>query len=152
MFRTYKRKRAKWYFLEEIYCFPEHKYLHIQCTDQCLASSKLLTPPPPFHPASVSSPRTKGGGMHTRRAVRGWGVNSFEDARHWIGLLQYNPSTPCILIFIAGDDPRLDTDWGLHQLDTVRSVLSLSLRYCTYTVLLSSPKLGGSKHVSLEPS
>jgi hypothetical protein len=25
--------------------------------------------------------------------VRGWGVNISEDARHWIGLLQYNPST-----------------------------------------------------------
>jgi hypothetical protein len=41
----------------------------------------------------VSSPRTKGAGVHTRRAVRGWGVNTSEDARHWIGLLQYNPST-----------------------------------------------------------
>jgi hypothetical protein len=62
-------------------------------TEQCLAYSKILTPPPPLHPASVSSPRTKGGGVHTRRAVRGWGVNILEDARHWIGLLQYNPST-----------------------------------------------------------
>jgi hypothetical protein len=25
--------------------------------------------------------------------VRGWGVNILEDARHWIGLLQYNLST-----------------------------------------------------------
>jgi hypothetical protein len=25
--------------------------------------------------------------------MRGWGVNILEDARHWIGLLQYNPST-----------------------------------------------------------
>jgi hypothetical protein len=31
-------------------------------------------------PESVSSPRTKGGGVHTRRAVRGWGVNILEDA------------------------------------------------------------------------
>jgi hypothetical protein len=31
--------------------------------------------------------------VHTRRAVRGWGVNISEDARHWISLLQYNPST-----------------------------------------------------------
>ncbi len=29
---------------------------------RCLASSKILTPNPPLHPASVSSPRTKGGG------------------------------------------------------------------------------------------
>ncbi len=40
-------------------------------------------PPPPLHPASVSSPRTSGGG----------GVNISEDDRHWIGLLQYNLST-----------------------------------------------------------
>jgi hypothetical protein len=60
-------------------------------TEQCLASSKILTP----HPASVSFPRTKG--VHTRRAVRGWGVNILENARHWIGLLQYNLSTIRIL-------------------------------------------------------
>jgi hypothetical protein len=48
---------------------------------------------PLLHPASVSSLRNKGEGVHTRRAVRGWGVNISEDARHWIGLLQYNPST-----------------------------------------------------------
>ncbi len=34
-----------------------------------------------------------GGGVHTRRAVKGWGVNILEDAKYWIGLLQYNPST-----------------------------------------------------------
>jgi hypothetical protein len=44
-----------------------------------------VDPPPPFHPASVSSPRTKG--------RRGVGVNILENARHWIGLLQYNIST-----------------------------------------------------------
>jgi hypothetical protein len=38
---------------------------------------RSIDPPPPLHPASVSSPRT----------------NISEDARHWIGLLQYNPST-----------------------------------------------------------
>ncbi len=37
------------------------KYLHILSTEQCLASSELLTPPP-LHPASVSSPpATKAG-------------------------------------------------------------------------------------------
>jgi hypothetical protein len=55
-------------------------------------TTELLTPPPP-QPASVSSPRTKDVGIHTRRAVRWCGVNISEDARHWIGLLQYNPST-----------------------------------------------------------
>ncbi len=52
-----------------------------------------IDPPPPPHPASVSYPRAKGGWVHTRRAVRGWWVNILEDARHWIGLLQFNPST-----------------------------------------------------------
>ncbi len=42
---------------------------------------------PPLHPASVSSPRTNSPGGE------GVGVNISEDARHWIGLLQYNPST-----------------------------------------------------------
>ncbi len=54
---------------------------------------RTIDPPPPLHLASVSSPRTKGRGVHTRQAVRGWGVNISEAARHWIGLLQYNPST-----------------------------------------------------------
>jgi hypothetical protein len=55
---------------------------------------RTIDPPPSLHPASVSSPRTKGGRVHTRREVRkGGGVNISEDARHWIGLLQYNPST-----------------------------------------------------------
>ncbi len=50
-------------------------------------------PTPPLHLASVPSPRTKG--VHTRRAARGWPVGGqyfdiSEDARHWIGLLQYS--------------------------------------------------------------
>ena len=53
--------------------------------------------PPPLHPASVSSPRTKGGGHTLAGQWEGggqwWGVNISEDTRHWIGLLQYNPST-----------------------------------------------------------
>jgi hypothetical protein len=32
---------------------------------------QTIDPPPPLHPASVSSPRTKGGGVHTRRVMRG---------------------------------------------------------------------------------
>jgi hypothetical protein len=43
------------------------KYLHIKSTEQCLASSELRTidPPPPLPLASVSFPRTKGGGVRT---------------------------------------------------------------------------------------
>ncbi len=56
--------------------------------------TKLLTPThSPLHPPRVSSPCTKGEGVHTDRAMRGWGVNILEDARHIIGLLQYNLST-----------------------------------------------------------
>ncbi len=62
------------------------------------------TPPTPYPPSECvlppPPPKAGGGGarVHTRRAVRGWwGVNISEDARHWIGLLQYNPSTPDII-------------------------------------------------------
>jgi hypothetical protein len=48
------------------------KYLHIVSTEQCHT-------PPPLYPASV-------GGW-------GGGVIISDDARHWIGLLQYNRST-----------------------------------------------------------
>ncbi len=52
-----------------------------------------IDPPPPSHPASVSSPRTKGGGYTLAgRWGGGGGVNILEDARHWIGLLQFNLS------------------------------------------------------------
>ncbi len=70
---------------------------------------RTIDPPPPLPLASVSlsSHRIKGGGggVHTRRGMRGWGggFNISEDARHWIGLLQYNPSTPD---FIADSAPQ----------------------------------------------
>jgi hypothetical protein len=41
-------------------------------------------------------PHQRQGGTHSPGAVRGWGVNISEDARHWIGLLQYDPSTQYI--------------------------------------------------------
>ncbi len=49
--------------------------------------------PPPLRPVSVSSPHTKGGREHTRRVVRGVGGSIFWKMPHWIGLLQFNPST-----------------------------------------------------------
>ncbi len=58
-----------------------------------LASSKILTPRPiPLSTQRVCPPPAPKAGVHTRRAVRGWGVNIFEDARHW-GLFLFNPST-----------------------------------------------------------
>ncbi len=68
------------------------KFLHIKSKEQCLASPELLTPPPPLHPA-CPPPAPKAGGTHSPGGEGGGGVNILEDARPWIGLLQYNPST-----------------------------------------------------------
>ncbi len=51
----------------------------------CISVSSIfrtIDPPPPPHPTLAGR---WGGGD--------WGVNISEDARHWIGFLQYNPST-----------------------------------------------------------
>jgi hypothetical protein len=48
---------------------------------------------PPSECVLPAHQRRGGTVVHTRRAVRVWGVNILEDARHWIGLLEYNPST-----------------------------------------------------------
>jgi hypothetical protein len=55
---------------------------------------RTIDPPPPLLPASVSSPPPppKAGGF-TLAGRGGGGVNILEDATHWIGLSQYNPST-----------------------------------------------------------
>jgi hypothetical protein len=53
-----------------------------------------IDPPPLSQPSEcVLPPHQRRGSTHSP-AVRGWGVNILEDARHWIGLLQYNLSTP----------------------------------------------------------
>jgi hypothetical protein len=41
-----------------------------------------IDPPPALPLVSLSSHRTKGGGVHTRQEVRRWVVNILEDARH----------------------------------------------------------------------
>ncbi len=56
-------------------------------------TTKLLTTHPLSTQRVCPPPVPKAGGGHTLRAVRGWKVNISEDARLWIGLLQYNPST-----------------------------------------------------------
>ncbi len=71
---------------------PQSTYIYRVQSSVWRLPNYLLNPRPL---PCVSSPRTKGGGgggVNTRWAVRGWGGIS-EDARHWIGLLQYNPST-----------------------------------------------------------
>jgi hypothetical protein len=71
-------------------------YLHTETCNHKVPTytyRAIIDPSPPLHPASVSSPLTKReGGTHSPGG-EGWGVNISEDARHWIGLLQYNPST-----------------------------------------------------------
>jgi hypothetical protein len=72
-----------------------------QSTCRCRVQSsvwRLLNywPPTPSH-------RTKGGGVHTRRAVRGWSVNILGDARHWIGLLLIIPLHPSRLNLFNDD-------------------------------------------------
>ncbi len=55
---------------------------------------RTIDPSPPIHPASVSYLRSKVGGYSPGgEGVVVWWVNISEDARHLIGLLQYNPST-----------------------------------------------------------
>jgi hypothetical protein len=56
--------------------------LYYKRTIQCLASSEILTLPPPHRPASVYPTAFGAGRGHTRWVERGWGVNSSEDARH----------------------------------------------------------------------
>ncbi len=52
-----------------------------------------IDPPTPSPPSECVLPPHQRRGLHTRRAVKGCGINIVEDARHWIGFLQYNPST-----------------------------------------------------------
>jgi hypothetical protein len=51
---------------------------------------RTIGPPPSLHPARAPAP--KAGGTHSPGG-EGMGVNISEDARQWIDLLQYNPST-----------------------------------------------------------
>ncbi len=83
---------------------PAHKVLTYIEYRAVSGVFRINDPPPPL-------PRTKGGGVHTRRAVRGnggGGVNISEDARHLIGLLHYNPSTvlPFVLRGNQSKEPR----------------------------------------------
>jgi hypothetical protein len=59
---------------------------------QCLASSEILFPYP-LTARRVCNPRLLVRAVDTLAGWRGGGDNISEDARHWIGLLQYNPST-----------------------------------------------------------
>ncbi len=49
-----------------------------------------MTPHPPLRPASLSSPRNKGGGYTLAGRRGGGGVNILEDERNRIALLQWS--------------------------------------------------------------
>ncbi len=65
-----------------------------------------IDPPPHLHPASVSSPRTKGRGVHTRWAVRGWGVIFWKTPD--IGLASYNNLFTSITMRLIQEVPVVD--------------------------------------------
>jgi hypothetical protein len=54
---------------------------------------KILTPHPLSTQRMCPPLAPKEGGGYTLAGGEGVGVNILEDARHWIGLLQFNPST-----------------------------------------------------------
>ncbi len=76
------------------YSWPQSTY---RCRVQsCVWRLPKYWPPTPRAPSPPSEcvlPPHQRWGAHTRRAVRGWRGNILEDARHRIGLLQYNLST-----------------------------------------------------------
>ncbi len=92
------------------------KYLHIEYRAVSVVF-RTIDPQPPLPLASVSSsPRTKGWGTHSPGS-EGVGVNISKDAWHWIGLLQYNPSTDggvwvasCIILFYTSEG--LSAGWA----------------------------------------
>ncbi len=106
----YSFRGEEFIYLQYTADMPPTKYLRMQSTEQCLASSKILIPHPLSTQRVCPPPAPKAGEtLHTHRAVRGWGVNILEDARHWIGLLLYNLSTPFLLcvFLLSADTHRL---------------------------------------------
>jgi hypothetical protein len=89
-----------------------------------------IDPPPPSpHGECVR------GGTHSPCAEGGWGVNSSEDARHWIGLLQYNP-------LVRGGEDTL-AEWRGGRANLVRktpdtALYSIYVRTLRYYLI--SPK------------
>jgi hypothetical protein len=78
----YKRKVLK----PLTYVGPAHKVLTYIEYRAVSGVFRTIDPPTPLPLTSVSF-------LPPHRAARGWGINILEDARHWIGLLQHNPST-----------------------------------------------------------
>jgi hypothetical protein len=63
-------------------------YVEYKAVSGVFKNIENIDPPPPLHPASVSSSRTKRWGVQTRRAVRGRGSIFWKTPD--IGLASYN--------------------------------------------------------------
>ncbi len=96
-----------------------------------------IDPHPPLHPANVSYPHTKGGRVHTRRAVRGAGGSIFWKTPaiglasyslislrlQTLGRYQFWPTKESLLEFNEDPDPtlqigkakKISSDWILVQ-------------------------------------
>ncbi len=71
---------------------PQSTYIHVYRVQSSVWRLPNYWPPTPSPPSEcVFPPHQRRGGTHSPGG-EGWGVNISEDARHWIGLLQYNPS------------------------------------------------------------
>jgi hypothetical protein len=67
---------------------PQSTYFTVRGQSYFSRLPKYWPPHPPLRPASVSSPRNKGGGYTVAGRRVGWGVNILEDERNRIALLQ----------------------------------------------------------------
>ncbi len=97
---------------------PQSTY--IPEVQSCASRLPKYCPPPSLHPASVSSPRTKGGG-YTLAGRAGVGVNILEDASHRIGLLQSNLSTIQAIWPAAARSTVGQRSWRPHKGPAKRS-------------------------------
>jgi hypothetical protein len=124
------------HLLWHVSCSQTHTYIEYRVVS---GDFRTVDPPPPLHPASVSSPphQRRGGTLHTRRAMRGWGVNISEDARHWIGLLQYNLSMPQTIEEWNTKSPRSSSFWVPRNLSHHMDRQARTL----YAVLVTSREL-----------
>jgi hypothetical protein len=97
---------------------------------QCLACVfQNIDPPPPHHTASVSSPAPKAGGVNTRRAVKGWGINILENARYCSVL--YIRKYVVDETFSCRDRERFNT-----SLDIFGTVFLLAQRMSVFAIFL----------------
>jgi hypothetical protein len=86
--------------------FTDHKVLTYVEYRAVSGVFQNIDPPPPSPPSDCVLPPHQRREVNTRRAVRGWGVNILEDARHWIGLLQYNLSAVQNIHISVEIDPK----------------------------------------------